>query len=632
MGTITPVVVPGEGYVRVEVNWADFPHTRKCWIHRRVAGVSTRVREGNAVPLSGGIAVAFDHEAPLDTPLTYRSLIALNANGDMEDGVAEWQDTTNGGTVGTVSQSKDYYVSGEGLASLKLVPSGAATSKAVSEFIPATAGQSYTIQGRLMVPDYWVGGIGVQIQWYNGLTPLTTVGAANDFSPYPGSWATTYGFSAAAPATTTQCKIVAAITGTPPTTLPLYADEMYLTTTGTTITAASDVVIPSDGTGWWTDPLHPATKTRLVVDLRSGDCLTLSSVVFCGVSEETFPADSGATEVNDAANPVGTWSARKSGRQSITVGTLTLADRDQLRALHATGAPLFLQLPPAYGEADSYGLYGDLPEGRLARDQRRPFRVITVAFTKMGAPIGPAEGTWRTRFVDLDRYATFADFAGSGGGGYDTYARVTANGWGTSTSGLVTSTSGGAASEYSTDGSQGVIAVAAVSVLRLVFYPVSVANFDLRMKFTGPTPAGGNIEQHLYARYVDASNYVRIRLFRTTGGTCTLTLTQVVAGVETGSGFVAVAGVAANSVIRVHFTGNGTASTATAWLDGTAEPQTPTISQTLSMVSAGQVATAALLAAATTGLPIPFQFDDLSITNLATAPTWLDGLQAELAV
>ena len=411
MGSVTPFLIAGEGYVRVEVNWQDFPHARKCWIYRRVAGQTdqVRLRDGNAVRLSNGIAVAFDHEAPLDTPVVYRSTIGLNYNGDFEEGVTEWTDTTNGGTVGLVAQSRDYYVSGEGLASLVLTPSGAATSKAVSEFIPATAGVSYTIQGRLMVPKYWAGGIGVQIQWYNGLTPLTTVGAANDLQPFPGVWGT-YGFSATAPATTTQCKIVAAITGTPPAaTMKLYVDEMYLTISGTTtVTSAATVTVPSSGGGWWTDPLHPATKVRLQIELDGIECRPSGGVVYLGVSDETFPADSSISEVNDAEWPIGTWNRRKSGRQGIRMATDQAADLAAVRALHASGAPLLLQINQAYGELDAYGLHGELAVGRIATDQRIRWRVVAAQFVKVAGPVGPPEGTLKTRYMDLTRYSTFA--------------------------------------------------------------------------------------------------------------------------------------------------------------------------------------------------------------------------------
>jgi hypothetical protein len=414
----------------------------------------------------------------------------------------------------------------------------------------------------------------------------------------------------------------------------MYVDEVYLTTSGTTINAAADVVVPSNGGGWWTDPLHPATKTRLAIDLRTNQCLPSSSIVLIGLGDEEFPADSTVMEVNDAVEPVGTWSKRKSGRSAIRVGTLTDADLAQLKALFSSGAPLFLQLPPSYNEADSYGLYGDLTVGRLAIDHSKPWRIAGSSFTKQAPPIGPPEGTWRTRYMDFTRYATFADAEAAGGGAYDRYTRTVANGWGTSTSGLATTTSGGAASVYSTNGSQGVIAAEALNALRIVLYPVSLFQFTIRARLIGFTPTGGNPEIHIFGRYVDSSNYVRAVLYRQAAGGMTARVSQVVAGVETASGFLTVTGAANNSTVKVDFLGIGTNLYLTVWVDGTAKPQTPTVTLgSLTMLSPGQVGLGVNLpGTVTNALPLSVVYDDLEVTAMSTGPTWLDGLQGELFV
>lgn len=636
MGTVTPYAIQGEGYVRVEVDWRDFPHARKCWIYRRLEPSTsplTMLRDGNATRLSGGIAVAFDHEAPLDVPLMYRSVIALNYNGDFADGVSEWLDTANQGTVGTVTQSFDYYVAGESNASLRLQPSGAATSRAVSEYVPATAGQSYTISGRLMVPDYWSGGIGVQIHWYNGTTFLSAVGAANDYAPFPGNW-DRYGFSATAPATTTNARLVATITGSAPASLPLYAGEMYLTTTGTSVNAALPVIVRSDGGGWWTDPLHPWTKVRLQVELDNSSALCggPSGVVYLGLAEKSFPADSTTLEVNDSPYGVGTFNARKAARSSIRIGTRTLTDEARVKLLQASGAPLFFHMNGAYGETDFYGLYGDVAEGRVHGDQRVSWRIFGIAYAEQAAPVGPAEGTLSARYMDYTRLSTFADAEALGGGGYDRYTRSVSNGWGTSTSGLVTTTSGGAASVYSVNGSQGVIAVEALNALRLVLYPVSLVNFRVRARSVGFTPTGGNPEIHYMARYVNSTNFVRAVLYRQAAGGMTVRVSQVLAGVETASGFITIPGAANNSTILLDLLGTGTTLDATAWVDGTVKPQTPTVSLAgVTMLSAGQVASGVNLPGTVSNpLPLSVAYDDLEITAMDTAPTWLDGLQGEL--
>lgn len=414
MGSVTPVVVAGEGYVRVEVNWQDFTHNRRVWIYRTVAGVDTKLRDGDYAWLSNGIAVAFDHEAPLDTVMTYKSAIPLNYNGDFETHVTEWQDAANNGTVGTVDRSTDFFVPGTGNASAVLTPSGAATSKAVSEFIPATVGTSYTLTGRLLLSEYWAGGIGVQIQWYNGTTLLSTSGTLADVTPFPGVWGT-YSVTATAPATTTQCRIVAGIQGTPPTTVRLWIDEMYLTTAAATV-SSSTVLVPSSGGGWWTDPLHPATKIRLQIDLATASvCNNPSGVAYLGVGpEKRYPADGVAFDVNDARYPIGAFAVRKAAQTNMRVGTATLADLARVEALHASGAPLLLQMNAQYGEPVQYQLHGDLSIGRVHGDQREQWRLIGSEFREVLAPVGPAEGTLDTRYVDLAKYTTFAAATSAG--------------------------------------------------------------------------------------------------------------------------------------------------------------------------------------------------------------------------
>jgi hypothetical protein len=415
MGTVTPTVVPGEGYVRVEVNWTDFTHTRRVWIDRLAGGVSTRLRDGDYAWLSAGVAVAYDHEMPLDTPVQYRSSIPLNYNGDFESGVLEWLDTTSQGTIGTVTQSLDYAVVGN--ASAKLVQNGSnATVKAVSEYIPATAGASYAITGRLMLSDYWTGGVGVQIQWYNGTTYLSSVGAFNDLTPFPGVFGT-YGFSATAPATTTNMRLVFGMAGTPPTDLALYADEVYASTgSGTTTVTSSAVTVPSNGTGWWMDPLHPATKIALQVDLdQLAGCAVPTGVAYLGVGpEKSLAADGAAMAIQGSPYSVVTYGVRKAPKSSMRVATATLADLARVRALHATGAPLLLLMNGDYGEPQQYQLHGDVGEARIHGDQRQQWRLVASEFQETLPPVGPAEGTARTRYVDITKYATFAAATAAG--------------------------------------------------------------------------------------------------------------------------------------------------------------------------------------------------------------------------
>lgn len=640
MGSVTPTVVAAEGYVRVEANFQDFPHARLVWISRTVAGVTTVLRGGRTARLSNGIAVVYDHEMPLDVPVVYSATIALNYNPTFEDGVQEWLDTTNTGTIGTVTQSTAYWVPGAGNASLKLVPSGAAESRAVSEFIPATVGTSYTFTANLLISDYWAGGVGVAIFWFNGTSFLSASGTASDLNPFPGVWNGPYSVTATAPATTTQAKVALLIDGSAPSTLALYGDEAYFSTAAGTVAAAA-VIVPSDGSGWWVDPLHPATKLRLLTNLQVVDCIPESAVGLVSLSEETFPADNDVQEVNNAVKPIGSWQVRKSGRQNIQVVTITSADLDQLQALHSTGAPLLLQLPAEYGEDPAYQLHNEIETTRFIPDHRHQSRLTRSAFTKVAAPVGTAEGTWNSRYVDLDRYATFADASAAGGGAYDYYTRSVSGGLGSTTSGVAYTTAGGSGSDYSVNGSQGLLSMGTLSVQRRAQLPsLSILSIDVTATFgisATITGSGGQCTQSIRARFVDASNFIEILIFRNvTGNNCTLAVSQTVAGVVTASSFPVIPSAALNSTITIRLVGTGTTLSGYAWIAGSPSTQTPLATlSSVTMLSAGSVElTSSLNGSVTNSLPVVTSIDDLSVTNLGAGggATWLDAVRGNLAV
>ena len=647
MASVTPTVVAGEGYVRIEVNFQDFPHARKVWIYRVVNGVATPLRDGDYVWLSNGVAVAYDHEMPLDTNVSYRASIGLNYNGKFNEGVAEWLDTTNNGTTGIVEQSFDYYVAGQSTASLKLTPPfpSVANVKAVSEFIPATAGQSYTLTGKLMISDYWNGGIGVQIQWYNGLTPLTTSGAFNDLNPVPGVFGD-YGFSSTAPATTTQMRIVAGMAGTPSQSdgPRLYVGEIYATTSGTTVNSGT-VNVASSGDGWWTDPLHPATKLKLDMDLSVAGCVPTTGLGLVGLTEETFPADSEANEVNDAVYPIGTWNRRKSGRSSMVVATLSMADLAAVKSLHASGAPLLLALPAAYGEDSAYQLHGELAVSRLVPDHRHPWRLVRSSFAKVATPVGPPEGTLKTRYMDFTKVSTFAEAAGSGSGAYDTFSRITSPGLGSAPSGGTYVYPGGVNTDWSANGSEAVASIGSLSTQRraqLQGPDVAAQNVDASIgPLTLPvtlTGAGGQSQWELRARMVDGSNHVAIRAFRRVNtNDIVVDINSITGGVSTTSAQVAIPGAVHNSQIMLRIVANQAASPQLqgwAWVFNGPMPVAPlvTIATATHTTSGGAEFNASLNANVTNTLPVAVRFDNLIVTDLATSFTWLDGLQGELTL
>jgi hypothetical protein len=637
MSSITATAVPGNGYIRVEVDWSDIVTAsgtpRKAWVYRNQGGTLTALRDADPVLLSGGRAIIYDVEAPLDTSLTYRSTVPLNLNGDFEEGVADWLNTANVGTIGTVTQDFNYYLRGTGVASLKLAPNGSAQNRAVSEFIPVTAGVSYTAVANLMVPTPWSGGIGIAILWYNGTTFLSSFGAANDFWPSTGEWGS-YTQTATAPATTTQARIALLIDGSARASNPVYADGAYLYRPGATTIDSSSATLASNGAGWWKDPLHPATMVKLLETLPA-NCVT-SGTVYGGLASAVGrAADSSLSDVNGSDLPVSTWSTRKGPQSSLRVGTASIADRDAVVALHASGAPLLLQVPAKYNLPDQYHQYGDLDEGFLGPNQAKPWRMLQAGYSQVYAPVGPAEGVFGVRYMDINRWTTYLSAEASGGGTYDTYNRTAVDTWSATDTGL-SYTLVGTAADFDINGSRGLMSVPAISTGREARL-LAINLQDVRVRvgaLAGPAPTGsGAVIQAVRLRWTGVNDYIECQFFRNVAGGVSLILRQLVANVQTvTSGTITVTGAANNQDIAVTIDAVGSSVKAWAWIAGTAKPVTPTASITATATVTGAVTVRTDTGASITSLPYVAQVEDLQVTNLAGATaqnTWWDLLQGE---
>lgn len=414
MATITPFLTPGRGYIRLELDFttpASNSLEAKVW--RLVNGALTPLRDGFPCALSHSKAVIYDTEMPLDTPLSYRAFMPLNRDGGFEYNVDGWDlahNTENaaGAQWSTITRSTDYYVPGTGAASLKAVPAGGVTTLIlVSEEFAVTAGTTVNVTGNAMVSKAYASGIGLHIRWYTAAHAFNgTSGSADDLWPSPGEWGS-YAVSGTAPASTAFARVGLVIAGIPDATMAFYLDEIYASTSASTVDSSQVTFESGDNTGWWTDPLHPATMVKLQLDLRAAACGS-SGVAFLGTGDRSRPADASVLEVPDAERGTSIFATRKAIRSSASVAALSAADQDRVTALHASGAPLLLQLPARYLEPPRYGLYEDTNDGRIASDMRVPIRVYQASYVDVGPPVGAAEGVLGTRYADLDVFSTFA--------------------------------------------------------------------------------------------------------------------------------------------------------------------------------------------------------------------------------
>jgi hypothetical protein len=115
----------------------------------------------------------------------------------------------------------------------------------------------------------------------------------------------------------------------------------------------------------------------------------------------------------------------------------------------------------------------------------------------------------------------------------DSFTRTVSNGWGTSTSGHAWSTTGGAAADYSVNGTRGLISLGAVASLRSTYVDVlPVANVDRTFTTRIPVLAtGAGIEVRSTARWdIAANNYYYMAIIALPSAQVTLQIRKVLAG------------------------------------------------------------------------------------------------------
>lgn len=200
----------------------------------------------------------------------------------------------------------------------------------------------------------------------------------------------------------------------------------------------------------------------------------------------------------------------------------------------------------------------------------------------------------------------------------DTFTRTTANGWGTADTGQTWTTSGGSASDYSTNGTQGVHNLSTTVTQRLSSLAVGLGPIDVYADWihipTAPTGAGA-VTLSLIACKPDANNYVELQMFATVGGTMTVAVAQVAAGsvVAQDSSFPSVGTLTATYSARLHIT--NTLIQGRVWVRGTTEPTTWTTSvATAATPGAGDLAWRTERAAGVTNVaPYFIELDGLSL-------------------
>lgn len=213
------------------------------------------------------------------------------------------------------------------------------------------------------------------------------------------------------------------------TTAPLDTNLWYRWTgsPGAAVIIQGPFIDVSTGTVLLKDPLRPWANIELSF------CATpqlayaaicgehAPALVWSGLGDKVYRNDASLFDVYNARVPVDIYGVRKRLDSSMKLFSKTLTAKNSVESLFAGGGPIQIQLPAVYGFPDAVVQPGDVTEGYISTDQRRPYRVWDAPFTVVDTPLGPIQGT-----VDANWCAVaeaFSDFAELTASGY-TWAQV----------------------------------------------------------------------------------------------------------------------------------------------------------------------------------------------------------------
>ncbi|WP_229874944.1 hypothetical protein, partial [Amycolatopsis deserti] len=201
----------------------------------------------------------------------------------------------------------------------------------------------------------------------------------------------------------------------------------------------------------------------------------------------------------------------------------------------------------------------------------------------------------------------------------DTFTRTVSGGWGTADTGQAWTTTGGAASNYSTNGTAGQMALTSVNVSRWASVLLGVADIDVAASFaTSAIAAGAPVVAWLAGRWTDISNWYAARLNFNTDGTVTLGLWTSVAGSETNLLTSASLGsYTTGQLWRVRFQITGTTLLAKAWRASGSEPTEWTVAASATAIAAaGDLGIRTRLNTGNTNaLPVTITVDDVQVST-----------------
>jgi hypothetical protein len=359
------------------------------------------------------------------------------------------------------------------------------------------------------------------------------------------------------------------------------------TTVGTNTSPISGwtigVVTKASGTSgarFHTCPLTSGTWTHQANDIGTSYSQTASSTggtIRVGEENDTMDFDGWIAVV-------AAWRGAMSDIQ-VEALSANLKTSDWLN--HAFGAPVFLSelnanVGGVYTDLSTNGQNSTVVNGTTIDSVNDP-PGWTYDGTGTGGGGGGADtgsGTFDTGTFDSGTFDDLAPAAPPTGTNFhDWFDRTVSGGWGTPTNGPAY-TYQPAGTDFSVNGSRGVILPTAANANRFAVMPVALLDQDFTVTAQPSILPSASMQPMLHVRRVDANNYVRLNLRLASTGVITWSLETVIAGAiveQTGGAVSSGVTIAAGTDFKMRVQALGTNPTninAKIWLASASEPAT----------------------------------------------------------
>lgn len=416
---ITGGMYPDEAYVRLDIDWTDYPAVTHARVIRTntVTGEQVMLRpygdwdaDGN-IRLTCGLGILWDTEPPLDVDLVYRTEAAdapLNTavNSSFEGSVLGW--TVFGGTFASSATFAH-----AGVNSGLLTPNGINFGPTISQAnVPVVPGIDATISLWVLTPQGW-NSVQLQVRYFTAAgtqTGPTFKGPIEILDD--AEWRFMRLQPGAVPDDAATATISFLVTGTPPNTVLFYLDQFeFNQLRPVTAYAEDDAEVFGHRPFYLKDPLNPCHDRALERCVSVPDQCNPAPgmmVLDYGRSETLEPNAVTLQPINDEYPLTVSRRRRAPSALVLRIITRTFADRDALKETLAPGTVLFFQAPPEYGVSDRYIDVGPATIDAPIKDLRLQPRFFVLPHGLRRRPEGPANGVCGARIRDLcDLYASW---------------------------------------------------------------------------------------------------------------------------------------------------------------------------------------------------------------------------------